>query len=131
VSEATASAMSAVINTSLFGGVTLIPPGDDGIASAEIDVNGAQQVAVHVGVNGDDVANVEYTIVFIFREPGAQGTAFAQTGTFSPIAPRIAHLNTVVPVYAPILQVLLRNKGSESARTVNSWVYGVRLASSS
>jgi hypothetical protein len=54
-----------------------------------------------------------------------------QIETFSPGAsdPDHAFLFTLVPLYAPTLQVVLTNTGSEPARTFNSWVYGVRFVS--
>ena len=76
MSEVTTSAMPGEINRSLFSGVTPLPPGDR-VSSREIDVNGAQHVTVSVGINGDDVGNVEYKITFIRRTPGAQGVVVA------------------------------------------------------
>ena len=90
MSEVTTSAMPGVINRSPFSGVTPLPPGD-GVSSHEIDVNGAQHVTVNVGINGDNVGNVEYKITFIRRTPGAQGVVVAESGTFRPgDNPRVA-----------------------------------------
>jgi hypothetical protein len=127
VSEATAPAMPPVINMTLFS-LTPIPPGE-GVESHEIPVTGAQQVAVNVAVtgHGQDL-DVEYEIHFIRRAGGADAIAVAQTGTFVQGDHPITKLNTLVPVYAPILRVELNNKGSKRATVLTGWVYGVRLA---
>jgi hypothetical protein len=117
-----------VIHRILFRPQTPIPPGQT-VDSNEIDVGGAQQVTVRVGIQGA-VADVEYEIVFIHREASG-GAAFVpvQTDTFSPHEgdPDSASMLTSVQVIAPILLVALTNKGSEPASTFHSWVYGVRF----
>jgi hypothetical protein len=133
VSETAVSAVPAMIHKVLFRPLTPIPPGER-VDSAEIDVGGAQHVAVNVGIKGAG-ASVDCTIAFVHR-PGpagsGQGVAAVHTESMNPFGDdNSSRLHVFLPVHAPILQVELRNTGSEPARTLHTWVYGVRFAPSS
>jgi hypothetical protein len=130
MSETAVPAVPAMIHRILFRPVTTIAPGER-IDPAEIDVGGAQHVTVNLGIKGAG-ANVEIVIVYIHRVTGGVAPVAVHNETLNPsTAEDFGHVNVFLPVYAPILQVILENTGREPAKTLHSWVYGVRFAAPS
>jgi hypothetical protein len=86
---------------------------------------------VNLGIKGAG-ANVEIVIVYIHRVTGGVAPVAVHNETLNPsTAEDFGHVNVFLPVYAPILQVILENTGREPAKTLHSWVYGVRFAAPS
>lgn len=130
MSEPAVSAVPVTIHKNLFAPVVqLIPPGES-IESREIDVGGAQHIAVNVSI-GDHGASVECEILFVHRLPHAGvGAAHVHTERMEPGDEAVSHLNAFLPVHTPALLVRLTNVGNKPARTFHCWVYGIRIAPS-
>lgn len=128
MSEPAVSTVPVTIHRNLFAGVQLIPPGES-IESREIDVGGAQHVAVNVSIGGPG-ESVECEILFIHRLGGGVGLAHVHTETMEPGDKPMSHLSVFLPVHTPALLVRLTNVGNETARTFHCWVYGIRMAPS-
>jgi hypothetical protein len=110
--------MPSVIDEHLIENATPLPPGGT-VRSRVVDVGGAQQVAVNVGITNTDAAVIR-TIYF----GRTTNNAFApfRRDNFG----IENNLSMAVPVCGPELFVIVENRGGQN-HTVDGTVYAIRM----